>query len=226
MIRKIIPSLPVITLLILIIGIIKQLVYYNYFKLPIKHFLTINEISSLIAEDILNYAWMVFSLITIRILGDDVYQRYLEKIKTRKNKGTIYIIPALLCLIILIWMIFERRYYYQIILSSSMAFLTTLAVLDSEPGRKLASKFNDLYMAPIIILVICFEMQVVSSEISKVIKGKYYGTKIYTNETILTSDPNSYYIGQTEKYIFLYSKEKTITILPSSEVQKVEMKIR
>lgn len=60
-------------------------------------------------------------------------------------------------------------------------------------------------------------------ELESVEKGKYKGTTIITSDTKYVSDDSSYYIGQTSGYIFFYNKDKHTTIIPISDVKKLEM---
>lgn len=62
-----------------------------------------------------------------------------------------------------------------------------------------------------------------SNEIKSVMDGKYNGTKIVTDDTTYISSDSSYYIGQTNRFIFIYDKSKFCTVLPISSIKRLEI---
>ena len=57
-------------------------------------------------------------------------------------------------------------------------------------------------------------------------ENKYEGTKIYfKDDSLLESDTNNTYIGNTRDYIFYYHKiEKTTDVFPISEIKQITIK--
>ena len=49
-------------------------------------------------------------------------------------------------------------------------------------------------------------------------------TKIYTNDSTYISESSNYFIGKTEKYYFIYNKDKKSSlVIPEREVSKFEL---
>jgi hypothetical protein len=69
-----------------------------------------------------------------------------------------------------------------------------------------------------------YVLSATSNQIHFVETGKFNGTKIYTADSTYTSTDSSYFIGKTEKYVFIYNtKNKYTRIIPSESVLKIDL---
>ncbi|MBN8663436.1 MAG: hypothetical protein J0L83_02610 [Chitinophagales bacterium] len=225
MIKKIIENIPIITGLTLILGFIKINLYYQNWSLPIKYYLSISEIAISIWDDIL--------FIILTYVASVYTQTVASKIVTSSNPKTskagsvlwgffIVITSAIL----ITWSLLEKQYYIQIRLSACIYLFAILAyatVINPESIKEFLTSNNDLSLVLLFFLTFLFSLTIKSStEIKETISGKYYGTKIFTKDSLYTSNPSSYYIGQTDKFIFLYDTKGYTNIIPKSEVSKIE----
>jgi hypothetical protein len=71
MTKKLIEHIPILGALIIIVGIIKLLIFYNCFGLPIKYFIGLTEITTIISEDILLFIFIYVILTAVEILIRD-----------------------------------------------------------------------------------------------------------------------------------------------------------
>lgn len=226
MIKKIISSLSLVTALIVVFGIIKQLLFYNNFSLPIKYYLSISELGLLIAEDLLVFAYASVVYVLARYMLSDQISAYLQKVNSRKYKGIYYTVMLLLTVVFFILMLFANEYYIKIVLQAIVGSLFFFAFLDSVFAKKQFTQSQDLFLLLILLnCLIVFEVANVSSEIKSVVSGKYKGTIIHTQNNTFISTDSVYYIGQTDKYIFMSGKKNRITVIPLAEVKLIELKV-
>jgi len=65
-----------------------------------------------------------------------------------------------------------------------------------------------------------------SNDIRHVEHGMYKSTIIKTKDSTYISTDSSFFIGKTEKYVFIYNKkDSTTTIIPTESVELITMKI-
>jgi len=64
-------------------------------------------------------------------------------------------------------------------------------------------------------------------EIEKVENGKFAGTKIITADTTYTSTKTYYFIGKTEKFVFIYNaNDSTTNIIATESIKLMILKNR
>jgi hypothetical protein len=55
-----------------------------------------------------------------------------------------------------------------------------------------------------------------------VMNGKYIGTKIFTNDSTYTSTATNYFIGKTDKYVFIRNEpDNSCLIIQSESIKKI-----
>lgn len=246
MLKKIWTSVPQLSLLILILALLKLLLYYNNFNVPIKYFIGLTELGLLIADDLfitLSLIIFAYFIITFKIGTKKETQEEGSLVSDKKNtsqtteskKGKILdrIMPfigvgifILMMVVVPIFIIFNASSYSEQILGASMLAVVFFYFIYITKYEKLEKYFTSqvmgLFLFIPLFLLIFFSQT--SGEIQSVESGAYIGTKIVTVDSTYTSTDTAYYIGQTTNYIFFYNqKDKHTTILPMDEVKKLEL---
>lgn len=224
MTKKIIEHIPILTALIIVIGIIKLTLFYHNFSVSIKYFIGFSEIATTIADDLLFLLLIYAALSTIELVFRDMKPNFtLFSSQDKKNlfySGLFVIINIGL----IIWGILEKEYYRQIVNSAYSYFFFFLTLMQTKFAKEYFNKNKDFsFILYFFLLALLSVVNITSREIKSVVNGKYKGTTIVTNDTTYTSTDSSYYIGQTEKYVFVYSTSKHCIIIPVSTIKKLDI---
>ncbi len=232
MLKKFLGYLPHLSVLIIILGIIKQVIYFNYFKIPIQYFLGLPEIGLIVSSDLLIIAPTVFLMFLIAIGEKTIFSKP-EKIEPevtleerKKNAKTLIIYLSILIVVSTVMLFLDIHYSLKITFRISIGLSATMIILLlylprfkdvlSDKEAKIAFIFSFLLIVGIIFKT--------ANDIEAAKEGKYKGTRIYTADSIYTSTDSSFFIGKTEKYIFIYNeKRKTSRIIPSESVKMIDM---
>lgn len=232
MLKKILECIPAVTALILIIGIIKLNLYYSAFNIPINYFMGLSEISSQVSSDLM-YSLLTTSA-TLAILpflnrkpkveilvesGDKSHE-----IKKATSRMIYYAVMVLSNLFLIVWAFFPISFHWRLINSTLIYICFFFTFLEFEHVKKFFADKPDLYlMSLLFISTLGSNIIFAAKEMREVVNGKYNGTKIVTeNNTYLSSDTLKY-IGQTEKYVFLYTNHNSSVIIPVSQIKEVEL---
>jgi hypothetical protein len=220
----------IIATVLLCAGIINQTVYYSFFNIPITNFLSISEILLLFTQDIIRYVIVLFIVIFINMIfstdkGSLEFKRYFINycqtidIETRISKylkrKKISFLTFIIVFVIFLWMLRgEAKILYLVTLAF---FLETIYILLRfyifENYRKMRLKgelkkedkhFGLLfsYSVHFVFFVACWSIYDVRDV---KYNQKYINVSFKTNYGTILSDSTKYYIGQTEKYVFLHN---------------------
>ena len=91
--KKIGGYIPIITIIIILLSALHQIVYYNYFEVPITYFLSFSDLGFLISNDLIQIGLLlIFYYSYIRYLHIVNAKKELEKTNNKKisetnNKG-------------------------------------------------------------------------------------------------------------------------------------------
>jgi zinc transporter ZupT len=230
--------LPFATIYIIIVSLICQLFYYSAFAVPIKFFVSLTELGLLISDQLLPISFLLLGMIFYVFIDinsskkkqseDRSSEKTSDEIKSEpafKNNVKIrharnYSIVLVVALSIGIQFInpqYEKIKWFGILITGlPILIITTAWVYFPNNLTKLILAYL-LFLAGLMIYI-------TGTEIQSVENGKYTGTKIYTADTTYTSTDSSYFIGKTEKYIFIYNnKIKSTRIIPSESVLKIDL---
>ncbi len=221
-------SLPLLTVILVALGLSKQAMYYSNFNVPIKYFLGISELSLIISVDLLVAFATVFGTVIYIFINREGFQKASPKSLFFFSK----IFPVLAFLFTLggtfiaaktvatrlIWCCFLLGSFSYLFFTAYKSQIQKLLNLDNRMIVLIAS---------VSISTLCLIMLKTGFDLIRVEKGLYNGTKIYTTDSIYTSTGNSYFIGKTENYIFIYNKkDSTTSIIPSELVTKMVLKVK
>ena len=81
---------------------------------------------------------------------------------------------------------------------------------------------NVLYIFALTLVAV---VNMTSREIKLVTSGKYNGTKVTTSDTTYVSNDTTYYIGQTDKSLFLYNTSNHCIVVPISTIKQLDIYI-
>jgi hypothetical protein len=251
MIKTFINKIPQLSLLVIIISLIKTLLYYSNFDIPIKYFLGLSELGLLIADDLLILVpiYVIFYIVYFKFdsvgkegLSTNNKTKIEKEVSTKPKFSTLrrffsksfeYLSYAILILvagfmvIMPIYLFFTTTSYPLKLLASALIIVIGYFILFAVKHEELQKFLTDEGMS-ISLLLMLFIMSFVfriSNEISEVENGRYTGTRIVTKDSTYISDSNSFYVGQTSKYVFIFSKKDSLsTILPVEKIDKIIFK--
>jgi hypothetical protein len=239
-------SLPQLSIIYVLISLSKLYVYFNSFNVPIKYFMSISELGLLVMDDIF-IMFMVFALLfligfrlrmpnKLFIKVDESVQvssisKYIsETIKFTFSSWQVFIVALLFFGPLIsapIFFVLSPKSEMYFILGWSMLGLEAIIIIGGLFLMRTDYRisFDGMFLFLAIGFAILFFWLHVGEEISKVKNGMYSGTKIYTSDSTFSSDKNSYFIGQTSRYVFFYrAVEETTTIISIDEVKRIDLK--
>lgn len=232
MFKKYFNSIPQISILIILLGLIKQTLYYTNFKLPIKYYLGLSELGLLISEDlllILSLFILLLLFLNILTLGQFTTPDPMPEGVKRSRIVEIFVGLFFVAIIITFYYNFKWATKFPI----KVFWVATSGLLLILSAYLFFGKLRSLLLPTqehhnIFLTVLLLSYFVVFNTVFEIIKTehkKYKGTKIYTADSIYTSTDSNYFIGRTEKYVFIYnSKDTTTLILPSESITKMILK--
>jgi hypothetical protein len=242
-------SIAQISAIVIVFSILKQVLYYKNFNVPIESFLDLSGLGLIISADLV----ILFPIVLFWLLlwGGMFYyasynekkwaikrqeKDYIEKIKKAKSSKKLWdrmivmlvIAMCLPVLLVLYELFFEKNFYYMKIKNiGTFVILITFALV-------IMILLNNLTKPPASIIItlstvgffIGIFFDKLGREIAHAEYGRFKGTEIYVGEKPpLISNDSTYFIGKTDKYFFIYDKHSnSTTILPSETVTKIVLK--
>lgn len=275
LLKNLVANIPLITLYILIFGIIKQLLFYRNFHLPIKYFLGLTEIGLIVSDDliisvitillssIISYLLMTNSFkrksietyssnetyktsnttsLTERIVANtdriNKIEDYVNRLETQQNleitqKKRVQKIMKISGIIISITsfflIIYVDHYYNKLfcIVSLLIGILLSISHLLINWLKDAKVSILSFYVYNSSFLLIITLILNTGTELINVESGKYNNTLIVTSDSTYTSTASNYFIGRTEKYVFIYNvKDTSTTIIPTESIKKITLKMK
>lgn len=234
-------DIPQMSFLVIILSLVKTFLFYSNFNVPIKYFLGVSELMLAIADDLLLLLVLqiMMSLVAYATLYFIVEQNEEESSQDtqtpdEKKKENFQYSLAVLCTVVvmvtcmvvvsLIKMSFSDR-VSSISIIISLGYILILGF----KGKEIVERTSKLTLAMLFSFYISLSVfgVTIGTEIDKVSAGRYKGTIIKTADTTYTSTDSSFFIGKTEKYVFIYNKRDTTTeIIPSESITKFILKKR
>lgn len=229
-----------ITAIIIVLGFIKNGLYYTYFNVPIKYFIGLSEIGMFISDDILKVIFAIASGQIFNLIGslfsedkpaveEAKKEETAETIAKRKKRQGIYKVigwiavfaTTIFCIIYFDGYI-GKIYVYTIIFGALVMYKVV------ENRNYFITRGYHYYHIIGIYLAIFMCMEIITSsatDIKKTSKGKYNGTIIITEKGSDTSSSKRYFIGKTDKYYIIYNTlDSSADIIPSESVKGFHLK--
>jgi hypothetical protein len=223
--------IPVLTVVVLVLGMLKQTLYYSKFDIPIRHYLGLTELGILISNDLLIILFVLVVILIATLRDFPEKEKNLANIKKPIKTSLSFAIYKYLMIAIFIWAlscILYFRNYDTTIWMSSFVILALPAVIMSIDRKFYYTYVNTpkkhlIFICSTIVLFLIFVYT--AGEITFVQQGKYTGTKIMTNDSTYISSKDSYYIGKTEKCVFFYNKkDRSTLIIPTETIKLIKYK--
>ena len=196
-------------------GLVKLFTYYKMFGIYIYEFIDIKEVVTLFINNLLGY-FLVIGFIALALLRFSLIEQF------------VFIIPIAFSLFSVIYLFIRKRVLLIEIAALNILFWLLFFVVQRLLSfvKESSSAFESTKNYTLLILLfslIVYSIVNALTEFYKVKMKKYYsGTKIIYNSEELNSDDNKYYIGKTEKYLFIYDERvKATEAIPMSEVKKI-----
>ena len=234
--------------IIIIAGLLKQIIYYAFFNVPIVQFIDLNEIIVLFSEDILHIIGLFVILGFISFLGHNAKTKWkLLRFQVKYyNENEILLriwkyitinyvnILILLGLAILIWSdVFDKEELdvtTRILIGiDTTFFLIRFGIYEikrelyrkgklEKKNKRIENNFAIFILA--INLILIFSVK----EVDRVkYQGKYSNVTITLKNDTLVSDSTSFFIGKTKNYIFFYKTQTNKTrVIPCNRVLEIE----
>ncbi|MGB3163188.1 MAG: hypothetical protein WBA96_06645 [Chitinophagaceae bacterium] len=239
------------SLLVIILSLIKTFLYYSNFNIPIKYFLGLTELGLLIADDLLIIvpALLIVYILTFKLetKKDDInstknqsniekeipIKKDVSKFRQHTSRVFKYFSFGLFALIFgfmvigPFYLFFSANTFSEKMQAVSFIIVIGFFVLFFFKFEQIANliSIEGMAVSVLVITFVLFFVLRLKSQIDEVENGYYTGTKIITSDSTYVSDSNSYYIGQTSKYAFIYSKKDSFsTILPIEKIDKIILK--
>jgi len=222
---------PILSVLILFLGLLKNWIYYIHFGIKIQFYITVPELLLTMADElaiILILTSFYFGMVLIYFNDKKLFINGILEDKFEFKRLKIYLgaLVSLATWAILMLPLKTKDWFTFFIIPTAILypviFLET-AILFKKMGKKLNHKL--FHGVSLILVFFIFFFNFTFIEIQATDKGKYFGTKIYTKDSTYTSDSEHYYIGKTTSYYFIYNKGKnSTTIIPEREVLRCELK--
>ncbi len=228
--------LPRLSIVIIIISLVFHLVYYKHFGLPIKYFMNFSELGIAISDDlvfiILTYVVLiVFTLLNVKL--GKFFERPNTNIKSKETKKKLYSDPIFQRMWIATLLVIQLLFMFIIKDRSLVVFDLFISFIFGSSILNFLLKNDDYDRGGILgnrnysfisVFVLALSMRL-SHDINLVEGGKYKGTIITTSDTTYISNDSTYFIGKTEKYVFVYKvKDSGTLVIPTESVKQMFIK--
>lgn len=218
--------IPYLSGLIILLGLIRQMVYYQHYNIEIQNYIGVSELFlAWLNESILFIAVVIMLLLGMKsFLYSESNLRQAFKVRILKTISKVSIGSLAMyillfafdisfaletfCFVLFIWC-----FYAFIVIRFESYLFTQLTKLRI---------FQFIFFSLLFIFLI---YRLTNQSIKNVDKGNYVGTTIYTKDSTYVSDKTHYYIGKTDKFYFVYDKiKKSTLVIPEKEVLKFDLK--
>ncbi len=208
----------------------KLVVFYDQFNISIADYLTIGEYATLFIDDIIYYV----QILIVFLILDEVF----SLIKSPKNSPRTSTFnydrfKRLRIFIALTFIVFTTALIVLVFSTNNLllrlSFLKSLSIFPLSSiyayllfsDTKLKPNYKT-FMAFIVLIWILFDPYIDAERIIENENKLIYKINL-KNKTVIT-DENLQYLGKSEKYIYLFNlKNKQATILPTSDVNQIEI---
>jgi hypothetical protein len=214
---------PYVVPALILFGVSKLSFYYNYFNVSIISFLEFGEIITSFFNFIVSIFITIISLVVIIIISYS-----LEDISIR-NKRITGFLSLFILLFALDFIALKMKLEYfgvGMILILPATIIMLYVVGNSSEFPKRIDGIKKLILVSLSFLSFMFIVWCGAFLDFDRVKNRkmYYGVRIsYLDSTVFISDSNTYYIGNTSNYLFIYNqKENKTQVEKISTVKTIE----
>lgn len=232
MFKKLGISVAHLSIVVIVLGILKEIIYYNNFNLSIQHFIDLSELGLAVSNNLLLLAVFVFLGIATSFShmkfdgeGSKESSKKNELKKPNPKAGNyIRIIIAFFSLSAIIYFYNSYANYLMIIAAYFPVSFIFVYIYKNASVIKFFGSETNAFLFLFFTFLVAAILFYTAKEIKSVENGQYTGTVIKTNDSTYISNDTSYYIGKTNKYIFIYdSKRKGTTIIPVDKIEIINL---
>jgi|GEM_PF-6346335 len=231
-------SIAQISVMVIVLSILKQVLYYKNFNVPIESFLDLSGLGLIISADIVTlFPFVLFVALFLSLLfawarSHEKKQLVLNKENNKKpaqisQKFLIGLLVLSMAIPAILGIVKTSNFYYMavknigsIFIYGSLILVAVFTLFYKDKSMSLAVTLSTLSF---FIGIFFFKL---GTDIAHAEIGSYKGTEIYVGDKPpLISNDSTFYIGKTDKYIFIYDKHsKSTTVLPSETITKIVLK--
>ena len=230
-------TIPIISLFVAFLGIIKTYLFYNHFQIEIGNYIGLSELTSLIIYDIVRILPYTITVALMFTGGGKIITNFKKKadkkvdekkkVNTPKKVDENELVNNIALILGLLFIVALLAYFIYLITKSSsimvipMFFLMIASIFIGIKIPHLALLMQILFVGLVLLLFGFLEFEIYDIE-----HKKYLGTVISTKDnTYITSD-SSYYVGKTASFVFIHNKyDFSNTIIPAEEIKLMKIKI-
>lgn len=216
-------SLKELSIGIIILGLARQLLYYKNFGLPIKYFLGVSELWLVISDDLIFIAPFIFFMLFLNHKMKDTVETNILIKSTLTDKIVIGVYIGI-GITLLVAFFLTSSYQEKLILGLANVIFIISFIAPFLPGY-FNITLKQYFPFFSISLFICMIIFMGILDIRRVEHGRYTGTIVTTEEKKYISNDSVYFIGKTDKYVFIHYKlKKSNIIIPIDLVTEMEIK--
>lgn len=199
--------------LLIMFGVARLYFYYNYFNINIISFLDFAEIITSFLDVLL----ILFGFISI-FFGGVIY--FVVERKKLVSKSSFIKLIFFLTILVSILTFFSRYLHVMSYVSLVMLYITimlwivTWAIGRHDEVDKIEQEALKLIVKSVAVALGVIVMGMEAYSDAQIVKKqkRYLGvTLTFNDSTKLVSDSNTYYIGKTNNYIFIYNQKQNVT---------------
>ncbi len=219
-------TIPIISLFVAFLGVIRTYLFYNHFDIQIANYIGLSELTSLIIYDIIRLSPYIVEIFIVSEIGM-AFKSYLKKKndtdkKVNKTKANITnVISVLVILIFFGYSIFKSQSVFNSMMGMPMLFSLIVFIY-------LSIKIENIppFLPLAFVTSFFFFLKTIEFEVYGIEHKKYLGTVISAKDKTYISSDSTYYIGKTASFVFIYNKyDSSNTIIPTAEIKLMKIKI-
>ena len=246
-VNELLSRAPLVTGLLISLGILKYIIFYKLFYIPITEYIQLSEILLLFTEDII---YILLFLLLPRLVShfEELVNAEKQKIKMlqennpeqawrkqvaefTKSRNVLLIFLWLCFIAMIVSALYGGRFQRTQALYGSACIIVGILTIYWERSLLKQNIGYHLRQYLYFLLLFAFLLFTVStravSEAEQVHNGQLLGTTIITADSTYVSDSIHFYIGRTSQYTYIYNKQdKSSTILPNSEIKRISLKTK
>jgi hypothetical protein len=225
--------IPYLSGLIILLGLIRQMIYYYHYNIEIQNYIGASELLLAWADESILFFYFILPLLFMLNLYAK-YQNDFQKFLKLRTLRTIYIYTLSVLLVFIVlsildsYIVFKRPTLFFFKMASLLLLLVGVFNVIVAECASVLFKSNNIIIFKFVFAscsFLAFIFLLTNQSIKNVDNGNFIGTTIVTKDSTYISDRTHYYIGKTEKYYFIFNKDKKTTlIIPEREVLKFELK--
>lgn len=225
MLEKIKANLPILSICIVTLALLRQVAYYDKYDIPILNFVSIQEVLLYIIEDL----FYVIPIIILIILFDEIFDKPIEPKSRiisrieRKKRRIFLIVYGILILALITFtviIIIQVKNMANAIIMCVTVILLSIPLISvafrNSPFIQSITKFQFRLFYYILFTILLTMMRVEHSLIQND-SGKFYGTYIKTDKKEYNIGFDTLYIGKTERYLFIHFRYPAKTEVINTE---------